>query len=115
MASKYSINNFIIAIINGNKYVLSKCMTEKMGIFNVLHDVKLKEDEDINISCDAKIEIIDFMLDVLIGTTFDVISISHLIEVITLMRYFTTNPEIIQNMSETYLTKLFLDSSINIL
>jgi hypothetical protein len=109
MNSKYSINNCIFVIINNNKYVLYKHVTEKMGIFNVLQDVKLKDDECMNISCDATTEIIEYVLDAITEKQFcgDTISISHLIEIITLMKYFATDPDLIYWISKEYLEKFF--------
>jgi hypothetical protein len=113
MTSKYCINNLIFVVINDNKYAFYKHVTEKMHIFNVINDVKLKNDECINISCDTSTEIIEYMLDILRENKIyinNVISIAHLIKVISLMKYFTTDPEIIQNASKKYLKKLFYEN-----
>src|SRR5437868_5978689 len=112
MNSKYSEDKIIFVIINGNKYALYKHIIEKMHIFNVLHDVTLKENEYVNISYDATTEIIECVLDIIIGKNFcDPISISHLIEVVTLMKYFTMDLEIIHNMSKNYLEQMFFSKS----
>jgi hypothetical protein len=100
--SKYYADNYINFKINGKDYILSKNITEKMGIFNVIEDCN--SSDTLNIDVDLERDDIDDIFNLISGQDIEKdYSIASCIKIITGMKYLTVELRYIETFSKCFI------------
>jgi hypothetical protein len=108
MNSKYSKDNLIFFKFNGMDYALHKHVIRKMGIFDVINDVK--KIDQIEIFYDTTPDVIEFVFDIMSNyDNYDEkkLSIVYIINVISIMRYLSIDANIITSTSRKMLEIIY--------